>query len=103
MKRAIIAAALVLAACGPSKPVISPTAAGPPNAPKVVPGTLEATPLLGDVPQRAAKLGAGPLSIVVSGPLNEGERLGAFVEIPPDVCLLAYARAAPSVEDIDLA
>jgi hypothetical protein len=35
--------------------------------------------------------------------MSEGERLGAFVEVPLDACLLAYGRASPSLEDIDLA
>jgi hypothetical protein len=48
-------------------------------------------------------MGAGPLAIVASGPMSEGERLGAFVDIPPEACLLAYGRASASLEDIDLA
>ncbi len=91
-------------ACGPGNPTPAlPVAAGPLTAPHVVPGALQAAPLLGDLPQRASKLGAGPLAIVASGPMSEGERLGAFVDIPPDVCLLAYGRASGSLEDIDLA
>jgi hypothetical protein len=69
----------------------------------VVTGPLEARPLLGDLPLRAAHFGAGPLAIVASGPLSEGERVGAFVEVPKDACLLAYARSSASLEDIDLA
>jgi len=69
----------------------------------VVVGSLQAAPLLGDLPQRASRLGAGPLAIVASGPMSEGERLGAFVDIPQDACLLAYGRASGSLEDIDLA
>jgi hypothetical protein len=59
--------------------------------------------LLADLPARASKLGAGPLAIVAAGPMSEGERVGAFVEIPKDACLLAYARSSASLEDIDLA
>jgi hypothetical protein len=66
-------------------------------------GTLQAAPLLGDLPARAARVGAGPLAIVASGPMSEGERLGAFVEVPADACLLAYGRASGSLDDIDLA
>jgi hypothetical protein len=58
---------------------------------------------LGDLPARASQLGAGPLAIVASGPMTEGERVGAFVEIPKEACLLAYARSSASLEDIDLA
>lgn len=78
-------------------------APAPPGAPVVVVGALQAAPLLADLPAKASKLGAGPLAIVASGPMSEGERLGAFVEIPADACLLAYGRASASLEDIDLA
>lgn len=105
MKRASMAMLAALAAsCGPRPPAPAPPAAPAPlPAPQVVPGTLQGAPLLGDTPQRAARLGAGPVAIVASGTMTEGERLGAFVEIPPDACLLAYGRASPSLDDIDLA
>jgi hypothetical protein len=96
--------ALVVGACGAHAPPPPPKPApGPPGAPKVTVGSLEARTLLGDLPARAQRLGAGPPSIVASGPMAEGERLGAFVEVPADACLLAYGRASPSLEDIDLA
>ncbi|MBX3211847.1 MAG: hypothetical protein KF850_07430 [Labilithrix sp.] len=93
-----------LAGCA-GRPNVPP--ASPPNPadapPRVVAGPLEARPLLGDLPARASRFGAGPLAIVASGPMTEGERVGAFVEVPKDVCLLAYARSSASLEDIDLA
>lgn len=96
--------AVFVAACGPrAAPAAPSTAPAPLGAPQVIAGALQAGPLLGDLPARATKLGAGPLAIVASGPMNEGERLGAFVEVPPDACLLAYGRASGSLEDIDLA
>lgn len=96
--------ALVLAACGGAPSGSAPSSPRAPlGAPRVVPGSLEAKPLLGDTPARATALGAGPLTIVASGPMNEGERMGAFVEVPPDACLLAYGRASTSLEDIDVA
>ncbi|MBX3188660.1 MAG: hypothetical protein KF819_16705 [Labilithrix sp.] len=106
MRRAFAPALLaaVLAACAsrtappPSAPLPAPLV-----APRITPGSLQAAPLLGDLPQRVSRLGGGPVAIVVSGPMAENERLGAFVEVPPDVCLLAYGRASPSLEDIDLA
>ncbi|MDF2698061.1 MAG: hypothetical protein K0S65_6444, partial [Labilithrix sp.] len=93
-----------LAACSsrpPIPPVAMPNVASEP--PRVIAGPLEARPLLGDLPTKASRFGAGPLAIVTSGPLAEGERFGAFVEVPKDVCLLAYARSSASLEDIDLA
>ena len=97
----LAAIALLLAACGHA-PARQP-AATVTDPPKVVAGPLEARPLLGDIPQRAQKYGAGPVAIVASSPMAEGERVGAFVEIPKDACLLAYARSSVSLEDIDLA
>lgn len=82
-------------------PVSSPRPTVEP--PRIVPGPLEARPLLGDLPTRASQLGAGPLAIIASGPMSEGERVGAFVEVPKEACLLAYARASASLEDIDIA
>ena len=88
-----------------AKPAIlpPPAVAAPLGPPRVSLGVLQAAPLLGDLPARASRLGAGPLAIVASGPMSEGERLGAFVEVPADACLLAYGRASASLEDIDLA
>ncbi len=98
------AAAVLVAACGGRTPAAAPLPPrGVTDPPRVVPGPLEARPLLGDLPARAAQLGAGPLAIVASSPMSEGERVGAFVEVPKDACLLAYARSSASLEDIDLA
>ena len=100
----VLTTAAAVSACGARATTPGGTGpSGPPGAPKVTPGSLQGTPLLGDTPQKATKLGAGPLAIVASGPMSEGERLGAFVEVPPEACLLAYGRASPSLEDIDLA
>ncbi|MGH7328830.1 MAG: hypothetical protein ACREJX_10830, partial [Polyangiaceae bacterium] len=76
---------------------------GPLGPPRVAAGELDARILLEDLPARATKLGAGPLSIVASGEVTEGERTGAFVDIAEGACLLAYARASSSLEDIDVA
>jgi len=107
MKHLVVTSLLLAAGaigCGPKAPQASaPVVATPPGAPRVSLGALQAAPLLGDLPARASRLGAGPLAIVASGPMSEGERLGAFVEIPADQCLLAYGRASGSLEDIDLA
>jgi hypothetical protein len=74
----------------------------PLGAPKVVVSDLDASTVVRPDAQKAEKNGAGPMTVVVSGILAEGERVGAFVEVPSDVCLLAYGRGAPSYEDLDL-
>jgi hypothetical protein len=97
-------ATLVLVACnGKNSGSSSPSRLGLNDPPRVIAGPLEARPLLGDLPQRASQFGAGPLAIVASGPVSEGERVGAFVEVPKNACLLTYARSSASLEDIDLA
>jgi hypothetical protein len=90
---------LALVGCTTHAVVRQTTTIKPPN---VVTGDLDASLLLGDFPFRATQLGAGPARVVASGPINEGERLGAFVDIPQNACLLTYARASSSVEDIDV-
>lgn len=105
----VLAAALPLwgvlaGACGGQGGANVPqTRIGLDTPPRVFQGPLEVRPLLGEVPARAARLGAGPLAIVASGPVSEGERFGAFVEVPSSSCLLLYARSSASLEDIDLA
>ena len=95
--------ALLVAGCGPRSAPQTPPPSSANVAPKVVQESLDGKLLLGDLPLRASRFGAGPVSIVASAPMSEGERVGAFVEIPKDACLLAYARSSPSLEDIDLA
>ncbi len=98
-----LAALAMASACGPrAQPATMP----PPTVndpPRVTPGPLEARPLLSDLPAKASRFGAGPVAIVAASPMSEGERVGAFVDVPKDACLLAYARSSASLEDIDLA
>jgi len=94
-------AVAALAACACHGSPATPIARGP-KAPIVLGGDLDAAALLGDLPARAVQLGASPARVVASGPIGEGERVGAFVEVPADACLLGYARASSSVEDIDV-
>lgn len=104
LRRAALASLFVATACGPARPPPpTSTARRPLDAPRVTPGGLEAKALLADLPTRATRLGAGPLSVVASGESFEGERMGAFVDVPADACLLSYARGSSSVDDLDVA
>jgi hypothetical protein len=95
---------LLLVGCGAGASATGEGAARAPlSAPRVVLGELDAKALLGDVPARASKLGAGPLSLVASGETVERERMGSFVLVPSGLCLLAYARASSSIDDLDVA
>lgn len=103
-RRATLLGALLIAGCGraavaPRAPAVNPAS----TAPRITTAPLDARPVLGDLPAKAMKLGAGPLAIVTAEPMVEGERIGAFVDVPKDVCLLTYARSSMSLEDVDLA
>jgi hypothetical protein len=98
-----LACVLLVASCGPRQPSSSAAKGGALPAPRVQIGVPDARPLLGDLPSRAQKLGAGPVAIVAQGQVVEGERLGAFVEAPNGACLLVYARGSTSIEDLDVA
>jgi hypothetical protein len=79
------------------------TGARQPAAPRVTAGELDARVLLGDVPARASRLGAGAPAIVASSEAVENEWVGGFVDVPRSDCLLAYARGSASIEDVDVA
>lgn len=96
---------LALSACGGASQPKGKTPSGraPLAAPHVTAGDMDTRLLLGELPARASRLGAGPPTIVAAGEMVEGERFGAFVDIPADACLLAYGRASTSMEDLDIA
>ncbi len=96
----VVALAFLAFGCGIRAPGGGANAA---LAPRVVAGDLDAKMLLGDVPATASKLGAGPLSVVAAGESVERDRIGAFVLVPSGACLLAYARASSSIDDLDVA
>ncbi len=101
-----LSAALLGVACGPAvgaAPRVAIPGAPVAGAPLVVQGALDGRALLREPGARASEAGAGPLSVVAMGEASERERLGAFVEVPEAACLLGFARASASVEDLDLA
>jgi hypothetical protein len=59
--------------------------------------------LLAELPERALRLGAGASATVASRLALDGEWFGGFVALSRDACLLAYARGASSIEDVDVA
>jgi hypothetical protein len=98
------AAAFVLAGCAIFGR--SPAGSGkstPLPAPHVVAGALDPQSLLGDLPARATRLGAGTPSLVTSAEAVDNEWVGGFVDVPAQDCLLGYARGASSIEDVDVA
>ena len=97
-------AALVAAACGAPAPPPPGAPGGPlgPRALKVLPDRVEGNALLQNDSALAARAGAGPLQILGADMVAEGDRVGGFVEIPEGECMLAFARATPTVGDVDL-
>jgi hypothetical protein len=69
---------------------------------RVVPEGVDARPWLGPDAARAVIAGAGPLRVLGADVVAEGDRVGAFVEIPDDECLLAFTRPSPTIADVDL-
>ena len=100
---ALLASAFLVACGAGPQPKPPPAPGAPIPAPRVIAGDLDAHVLLGDLPLRAQHFGAGPVSVVAASEAVEGERLGAFVEIPREMCLLVYARASSSIDDLDVA
>jgi hypothetical protein len=66
-------------------------------------GELDGRSLLGELPDRAVRLGAGVASLVASTEALDNGWVGGFVDVPRDDCLLGYARGSSSIDDVDVA
>jgi hypothetical protein len=96
---------LTLAACrAPGRSAGSATTLpGPVLAPKITAGDLDGSALIAELSGRAQRVGAGPPSLVAWAEAVENGWLGGFVDVPRDLCVLAYARGSPSIDDVDVA
>ena len=65
-------------------------------------GGIDTDALLGSSAETALSEGATPLRLVAAGAAAEGDRLGGFVNVRQDSCLVAYARGTSDVEDLDV-
>jgi hypothetical protein len=72
-------------------------------SPRVATGGLDPRTLLGELPVRAARYGAGAPALVSSSEAIENDWVGGFVDVPGDSCVLGYARGSASIEDVDVA
>jgi hypothetical protein len=81
----------------------APSAASPLPAPAMSMGDLQGRPLLGDLPARAQRLGAGTPALVASSEALDNGWVGGFVDVPREDCLLGYARGSASIDDVDVA
>lgn len=101
----LLAAALVLAAgcsgASGDRPAARPTPSGPAGL-AVTDAQLDGRRFLAEDAALAIAAGAGPLQILGADIASEGDRVGAFVEIPAGECLLALARPSPTIGNADL-
>jgi hypothetical protein len=88
-----------LSACAPRGPSVP---AAPAPAPVVVASTAPTVQRAAEAVAAAEQAGAGRAARLAEGILFEGERIGAFVDVPAEECLLVLARGAASVADLDL-
>ncbi|MGK3960489.1 hypothetical protein WMF38_46470 [Sorangium sp. So ce118] len=95
-------AALLAAAPACRAGATASSGAPAPEVLRALPDRIDGSALLGRDAGRAAQAGAGPLRVVGADMLSEGDRLGAFVEVPAGECMLAMARVSPTVGDVDL-
>lgn len=102
--RLLAAACALVLGCGASpadRPAAGPSSGGP--ASLVVSGAgLDGARLLAADAALAVAAGAGPLRVLGVDIASEGDRVGSFVEIPADECIVAYARPSPTIGDADL-
>lgn len=94
-----VCAAVAVVACAPRGASVRTSALAPPP---LVASSTPTMPALVDAIAAAARAGAGRAARVAEGVLFEGERVGAFVEVPDDECVLVLARGASTVADLDL-
>lgn len=92
-------ASCLLAACAPHG--VAPRAV-PLAAPQLVAASTPTMPKLVEAVAAAERAGAGRAARVAEGVLFEGERIGAFVEVPEGECVLVLARGSATVADLDL-
>jgi hypothetical protein len=99
----LVSFALVVSCSG--TPGDGTPAKAPPTGPKtlaVTGGRLDGQLLLAADAALAVAAGAGPLKVVGADIASEGDRVGGFVEVPAEECLVAYARPSPTIGDVDL-
>lgn len=98
-----VVSALAVCACALHPAAKSPGGPEQLPAPRITAGVLDPRILLGELPVRAARLGAGVPALISSSEAVENDWVGGFVDVPRDDCLLGYARGSPSIEDVDVA
>jgi hypothetical protein len=102
---ALVLPLLSITACyraADSKAPAAPTAATGPTQLTALADSLDGRRWLQRDAEIATSLGAGPLAVVVTDVGADGDRVGSFVAIPNDQCIVAYARGSFGIDDLDL-
>jgi hypothetical protein len=104
MRFALLFAIALLLGCRAGGPTARPAAGAQAHGRPLTASTghLDGTRWLAHDAEIAASLGAGPLEVAVTEVGGDGDRVGGFVNLPADQCLLAYARGSQGIEDLDL-
>lgn len=103
MRRTWLALGIALSACTPPPaPTAAPAPSAGPSEVRVTGEPVDAKRWLAPDAARAISAGAGALRVLGADVVAEGERIGAFVEIPEGECALAFTRGSPGVGDVDL-
>jgi hypothetical protein len=106
VRLAAVASLLFLGLLGGCR-VAAPTPANvrgspPPKNVSITTGQLDGSRWLARDAEVAIGLGASPLQVAVTDIAGDGDRVGGFVAVPLDQCILAYARGSTGIEDLDL-
>ncbi len=99
LRIACVSLPVLVVACAPNG---ASTRSGALAPPQLVASPVPTMPKLLDAVSAAERAGAGKAARVAEGVLFEGERMGAFVEVPDDECVLVLARGSATVSDLDL-
>jgi hypothetical protein len=93
----------LLGGCRSAAPAApNPHGSPSPKALTVMAGQLDGSRWLARDAEVAVSLGASPLQVAVTDIAGDGDRVGGFVTVPLDQCVLAYARGSQGIEDLDL-
>lgn len=95
----LFAALAALLGCGHAA---APNTPPPVAALTVSPGPVKGEPLLQPSASLASAAGAGALRLLGASFVQEGDRIGSFIEVPADECALAFARGTTGLVEVDI-
>ena len=98
----LLAVALALSSLGGCGPLLGGGKASEPGRFGKIEGQPDAQRWLGPDAARAREAGATDSEVVAVEAGAPGDRIAGLIEVPGDACVLLLARAAESVEDVDL-